>query len=263
MNLKDSFIETTSKVSKLIYKNAPELLAGSGIACFIVSTIVAVKVTPKAHDILEEKKAEMQVEELPVMETVKSVGKLYLPAIASGVAGICFISASVAENNKRYLTLSTSYELLREAAYTYRDKVVETIGERKEKRIREEIAQDKVNENPPKENTIFLTNGGNTLFKDDLTGQYFRHDITKVKTLAIDLGNKELNDGYVGVDEWLSTLGLEIPTTMKGLGWSLSDQGKAVTVSFHAVQAKSYNDEPCLVLDYNPLPVSDYDIFYK
>ena len=263
MNLKQSFIETTSKVSKMVYTNAPAILAGSGIACFIASTIMAVKVTPKAHDILEDKKQELQVEELPVKETVKSVGKLYLPAIVSTTAGACFVIASVNESNKRYLALSTSYELLREAANTYKEKVIETIGVRKEKKIRDEIAQDKVDEKPPVDNKIILTDKGNTLFRDELTGQYFRYDISKLKNKAIELANRELDYGYVGAIEWLEMLGLEVPAFMKGIGWSLCDDGKAVTIDLSAVVAHKYNDEPCLVINYEPMPRDNYDMYYN
>lgn len=263
MNLKQSIIETTSKVSKHVYKRAPELLAGSGIACFIASTIMAIKVTPKANDILQEKKEELQTDTLPVKETVKAVGKLYLPAVISGAAGICFVSASVTESNKRYLALTTSYELIREAASTYKEKVVETIGERKEKKIREAIAQDKVDDAPPTGNKIIITDKGNTLFRDDLTGQYFRYDINKLKNKALEFANIELEDGYVGVIDWLEAIGLEVPSSMKGVGWSVSDQGKAFQIDFHAVVAHKYNDEPCLVIEYEPMPINDYDIYYK
>ena len=263
MNLKQSIVETTSKVSMHVCRKAPELLAGTGIACFIASTFMAVKVTPKANDILEEKKQELQTEDLPIKETVKAVGKLYLPAVISGTAGICFVAASVSESNKRYLALSTSYELIREAANTYKEKVIETIGERKEKKIRDEIAQDKVDANPPTDNTIILTNNGNTLMRDGLTGQYFRYDIDKFKQKTIELANEELNEGYTGVPDWLMTLGLNIPDTLIGMGWSIADQGKAVTVDYHAVVAHQYNDEPCLVIEYDPMPISDFNIFYK
>ena len=108
-----------------------------------------------------------------------------------------------------------------------------------------------------------LTNNGNTLMRDGLTGQYFRYDIDKFKQKAIELANDELNEGYVGTPDWLISLGLNVPDTLLGMGWSIADQGKAVTIDYHAVVAHSHNDEPCLVIEYDPMPVSDYNIFYK
>lgn len=274
MNFTESFAVLTNDVDKLfkmgvkaIVKRAPELLAGTGIACFIGSTVAAVAATPKALDIIADKKYELNIhpdDKLPLKETVKATWKLYLPTAVTTVSGVCFIAASVSESNYRYLTLSTSYNLLQDAAYTYRDKVLETLGAKKEEKLRQEIAQKNLDEDKNlNDNTIIITNQGNTLFKDTLTGQYFRYDISKFKNKAIEYANYELNEGYVGVPEWLLEFGLTVPDTMMGMGWSVADQGKALTIDFTANVATNYNDEPCLVINYYPMPISDFDIFYK
>ena len=274
MNLVESFAILTNQVDNLfesgvkaVVKRAPELLAGMGIASFIGSTVAAVAATPEALDIIADKKYELGIypdEKLPVKETVKATWKLYLPAILTSAGGICFVAASVSESNYRYLTLSTSYQLLQDVAYSYRDKVVETLGAKKEEKMRQEIAQKNLDEDKSlNDNTIIITNQGNTLFKDTLTGQYFRYDISKFKNKAIEYANYELNEGYVGVPEWLLEFGLTVPDTMMGMGWSVADQGKALTIDFTANVATNYNDEPCLVINYYPMPISDFDIFYK
>ena len=130
-------------------------------------------------------------------------------------------------------------------------------------KIRNEIQQEKMDRDKIDESKIIINGNGTTLFKDSLTGQYFRMDINKFKQKALELANDELNENYVGVPDWLLELGLNIPETMMGLGWSITDQGKVVTVDFTACQARQYNDEPCLVVEYSPMPISDFDIFYK
>ena len=269
MNIQQSITKFTTDLGKLIIKRTPELLAGTGIACSLAATVTAVMATPKAMELLEEKKMMYTPEGcdtkdtvLPVKETVETVWKLYLPSACMTIGGVCFVVASVSTSNSRYLALSTSYELLKDAAYTYRDKVVETIGVNKEKKLREEIAQEKLDKessNAP----VVITQQGNTLFKDSLTGQYFRYDINKFKNKAIELANKEISENYAGVPDWLLELGLEVPETMLGMGWSTPDQGRVVQVDFTACVARSHNDEPCLVVEYYPLPISDYNIYYK
>lgn len=263
MNFNQSFCKLTDDIGRAIIKRSPELLAGSGIACFLASTVLAVKATPAAAKKLEKKKEELNVEKLPIKETVQTVWKDYLPAALSSVGGVCFITASVSTSNKRYMALGTSYGLLKDFAYTYREKVIETIGEKKDEKIRNEIQQEKMDRDKIDESKIIINGNGTTLFKDSLTGQYFRMDINKFKQKALELANDELNENYVGVPDWLLELGLNIPETMMGLGWSITDQGKAVTVDFTACQARQYNDEPCLVVEYSPMPISDFDIFYK
>ena len=264
MNFLETFARLTDDVDKAFMKKLPEILAGTGIACFITSTIAAVAVTPKAVKEIEKKKDILQVEKLSPKETVKTTWRLYLPSVLGTIGGTGFIIGSVTESNSRYLAMSTSYQLLQDFAYTYRDKVVETLGARKEEKIRHDIAQDKLNQDTSlNNNSIVITNQGNTLFRDSLTGQYFRYDIDKFKRKAIEFANAELNEGYIGVPEWLSEFGLAIPDTMLGMGWSISDQGKVFTVDFTANIAVNYNDEPCLVINYYPMPISDYYVFYK
>lgn len=267
MNFRESFAVLTNDIDGFVVKRAPELLMGTAIACFLGSTIAAVVATPKAMKAIEKKKEELEIEPeepLPIKETVKATWKLYLPVVLTSTGGVCFAVASVSESNYRYLTLSTSYQLLQDMAYTYRDKVVETLGTKKEEKMRQEIAQKKLDESHDiNENNIIITNQGNTLFKDTLTGQYFRYDINKFKNKAIEYANMELSEGYVGVPEWLLEFGLSVPDTMMGMGWSVADQGKALTVDFTANVATNYNDEPCLVINYYPMPISDFNIFYK
>ena len=53
--------EMTNKVITGAKKHSPELLIGAGVTGMLTSTVLAVKATPKAMDLIEEKKAEMGV----------------------------------------------------------------------------------------------------------------------------------------------------------------------------------------------------------
>lgn len=268
MNLRDELIRVNQNAMKLVDKRTPELLIGAGIVCWITTTIAAVKVTPKAAKLIEEKKKELNTDKLNVKEKVKTVGKLYLFPVTTGVLGSALLVASVNTSNKRYIALSTSYELAKETARTYREKVIETLGEKKEEKIRNSIAQDNVDNEPPtKEKTVIIANNKQTLFKESLTGQYFYSDVQTVKHKALEFANRQLNspENYVGVHEWLDELGegqIDVPERLNDLGWSISDQQKVVTIELEAVVAHKFNDEPCLVIGYNPLPVSDYYIYW-
>lgn len=263
LDVKNAISDLAEKITKGVVRYTPEILAGTGIACFIGSTIAAVKAAPEASKRVEAKKAEVKKEKLTVKENLECTGKLYLPAVVLGTAGVGLVTASVCSSNKRYLALSTSYSLLREFTDSYKSHVVETIGERKEKKIRDEIAQEKV-DNDNSNTPVIITDTGNTLFKESLTGQRFRGDINKVKKMAIEFANKEFGcpEGYFGVGEWLDALGLDVPETMHDMGWSVSDQGRAVTIDFTACVDHKNNDEPCLVINYYPMPISDYALYY-
>lgn len=262
MNISKYFQKSIKRLEVYVKRYSPEILAGVGIGGFITTTVLAVKATPKVMNKIKEE-TDKKGDDLTKMEICKVAYKDYIPAAITGVTSTICVIGSVSESARRNAALATAYKISETFANEYKEKVTETIGKRKEKKIRNEIAQDKVNENPPTEKTIILTGNGTTLFRDGLTGQYFRYDINKLKTKGIELGNTELNEGYTGVPEWLISLGLNVPDTMMGMGWSVADQGKAVTLETHATEAREYNGEPCLVIEYDPMPISDYNIFYK
>ena len=66
-----------------VSKHSPEILMGMGIAGMITTTVIAVKATPKALRLLEEKKHELEVETLAPVEVVKTTWKCYVPAAVS------------------------------------------------------------------------------------------------------------------------------------------------------------------------------------
>lgn len=76
-------------------KHSPEILIGMGIAGAASSVIFAVKATPKAMILLEEKKQELGVEKLEAKEIIKTAAPVYIPtAVSFGVSVACIIGAS-------------------------------------------------------------------------------------------------------------------------------------------------------------------------
>lgn len=55
-----------------VKKHSPEILTGIGIAGMITTTVMAVRATPKALILIEEKKDELEVNELTPKETIQA-----------------------------------------------------------------------------------------------------------------------------------------------------------------------------------------------
>ena len=129
-----------------VSKHSPEILTGIGIAGMIGTTVIAVRATPKALKLLEaerELKAE-NGEEISKTDIIKTTWKCYIPAAVTGtVSVVCLIGAS-SVNHKRNAALVTAYTISETAFSEYRDKVIESIGEKKEREIRDEVAKDKI-----------------------------------------------------------------------------------------------------------------------
>ena len=235
-------------------KHSPAILTALGKTGMIGTTILAVKATPKALDLIENKKEELDKDKLTVVETVKATWKCYAPAAVTCVtSAACLIGAS-SVHTKRNAALATAYKLSESALIEYRDKVVETIGEKKEQSVRDAIAKDHVEKNPVTNNEVIITDRGYTLCYDELSGRYFYSDIEKIKKAANELNRQMLNDMYVSLNELYYELGLEGTKLGEQMGWNV-DRG-LIDLKFSATV--SADDRPCIVLDYRVPPMYDY-----
>lgn len=240
---------------KFIGKHSPEILTGIGVTGMITTTVFAVKATPKALILIEEKKKELEVEDLTAIETVKAAWRPYVPAALICVASTSCIVGASAVNSKRNAALATAYAISERTLVKYRDKVIETIGEKKEKEVREKVAQDDVNNNKVSSTQVIVTEKGNTLCRDSISGRYFKSDIDKIKKVVNELNRQLIHQNYISLNEFYYELGLDSTKNGSYLGWNI-DSG-LIEVEFSACIAE--DDTPCIVVDYTIAPRYDYD----
>lgn len=224
MNKKD-VAKFILRVRKGVSRNAPALLTGMGIAGMYAAVGQAVVATPKAVRLIEQRKEELWVDELTPVETVKTVWKCYIPtAISCAVSTACIIGAN-SVHGKRNAALMTAYKLSETALTDYKEQVVETLGEKKEKVISEKVAQKQVEKNPPSNNEVIPTKAGNTLCMDSLCNRYFYSDIDFLhramasfnRDIVTDIGMRaSLNDFY-------SKIGLSPSDVGDYIGWNIDD----------------------------------------
>lgn len=247
-------IETTKG---FISKHSPEILTGIGVTGMITSTVLAVKATPKALKLIEDAKGhgETRADSLPVKTVIKVAWKPYIPAIVTGLVSVsCIVGASTI-NTKRNAALATAYAISEKTLSTYREKVIETIGEKKEKEIREKIAQDEIDRNPPSKGQIYITSSGKTLCRDAISGRYFYSSIEAIKKAVNELNRDMTYHQYISLDEFYYKLGLDSIKNGSRLGWNLDDG--LIELDFGT--CLSDNDEPCIVVDYQNGPKYDFD----
>ena len=240
-------------VKRSIVKHSPEILTGMGIAGMIATTVISVKATPKALKMLEDEK-EKREKELSKTDVVKTAWKCYIPAAITGTASILCIIGASSVNNKRNAALVTAYTLSETALKEYQGKVIETIGEKKEKMIQDDIAKDKLLKNPIGKNEVILTEKGDTLCYDTLSGRYFKSDIDKIKRIQNELNERMLSEMYISLNDFYYELGLSNTKQGDDLGWNI-DNG-LINIKFSACITE--NNEPCIVLDYDYAPRYDF-----
>lgn len=237
----------------MVSKHTPEILTGIGIAGMITSTVLAVKATPKALQLMDERKFDLEVEKLTVVETVKTTWKCYIPAVVTGAASVgCLIGAS-SVNARRNAALATAYKLSETALNEYREKVVETIGEKKDQAIRDQINKDHIEEKPVSKSEVIITEKGNTLCYDTISGRYFKSDIDKIKKAVNELNRKMVYDNYVSLNEFYDELDLAHTSVGDDLGWNM--ENGFIDIYFSSQIA---DDTPCIVVNYDVAPKYDY-----
>lgn len=253
-----------SNVSKLIKdaqafasKHSPEILTGIGIAGMVTTTILAVRETPKALMLISDAAYEKEDCDLTVAEKIKACWKCYVPAAVTGAASIACLVGASSVNLRRNAALATAYKLSETALTEYREKVIETVGEKKERLVRENIDKDHLEKNPVTNNNVIVTGNGDTLCYDSLFGRYFNSDIDKIKRAINELNRELIMDNYVSLNDFYDRLDLDHIEIGDDLGWNVDDG--LIDVDFGSQLAS--NGRPCITLNYTIAPRYGYSKF--
>lgn len=232
-------------------KNAPSIMTGLAIVAGIGATVSAIKATPKALELIEARKEELQVDKLTPIETVKTTWKCYVPTVLStAISTACMIGAN-SVHTRRNAALATAYSLSRTALTEYKDKVIETVGDKKERVIRDEIAKDKLVHDPVSNHEVIITEKGPTLCYDGVFGRYFKSDIDSLKRAINEMNRRMVTgDMYVSLNEFYDEVGLSHIEIGDQLGWNIDDGN--IELEFSSQLAE--DGTPCLVIGYNVAP---------
>lgn len=251
---------------RLLNKNAPLILTGMGIAGTVGTAVLAAKAAPKALEALnmEEvnrgldaiKDGEEAPNKLPLLDVVKISTPYYLPAILSGAATIGCIIGAQSINHRRQAAIMGAYSIAAGALEEYQDKVVAQLGEAKDRKVRDAIAQDKIEKNPDKDwdsKDIDMSNGQVRCF-DTMTGRYFWSSMEEIKSAQNDVNAMIINgDDYASLNDFYDRIGLDNSKMGDMLGFSTSN---LIDLDFSTVLAP--NGTPCLAVGYRALPKTSY-----
>lgn len=239
---------TKTKLSK----HSPAILIGLAVVSGGTAIVLAVKETPKALKRIEDKKQEYQVDKLSPMETVKTTWTCYIPsALAFAFATGCAIG-SQSIHVKRNAALAAAYKISETALLEYRDKVIETIGEKKEQTVRDKVAQEQIDKNPIKQNEVIITGKGTSLCLEPFTHRYFEADIEVIRRAMNKLNTKMIHSigDTTSLNEFFIEIGLEPVDESVGytLGWNVENQ-----IDVDIRPGMTPDERPCLVIGhYNP-----------
>lgn len=250
-----SFAKTFAKG---VNKHSPEILTAVGIAGMVTTVVMAVKVTPKALEKIESEHPDGYTK----TEAVKSAWKFYIPAAVTGTCSAACIIGATAINLKRNAALAAAYTLSEAFAKEYKDSVIETIGEKKEAEVRENIAKKRVDRLSPED---FKTEGDTnpsdtTWFLDPYSGRPFKSNMNRLSKVQNDINNMLLNDGYVSLNDLYYMIGLDPNKDGDILGWA-NDKG-LLEFKYTPVLSRELDEAgnrvAVISLDYNIEPKAEW-----
>ena len=247
----NQMVQKTKREAK---KNSPVILTAVGLTGMVTSTVLAVKATPLALDLIREAEFE-KGEELTKKEIIKATWKPYMPAVGTAVFSMACIIGANSIHMRRSAALATAYKLSQSALHEFKDKAIEVVGEEKVSEIKQKISQDKVDKDPVSKTEVIITDKGKTLVYDTISGRYFESSVEEIKKVVNELNRDMLSDMYISLNQFYSAVGLPNTKTGYDLGWQC-DKG-LIEVDFGATIAD--DGRPCITIDFPYPPHYGFD----
>jgi Family of unknown function (DUF6353) len=266
-------VNMQQKLASFVSTNASGLLTAGGVIGVGVTAVLTGRATVKAHAIVRERtaiarvNAEMESEENGGLilvpdwskkEIVAMTWQFYIPPAVVGIATISSIIMANRMSAKRAAALAAAYGISETRLQEYKEKVAEKFGVNKERAVRDEIAQDRVNNNPPSKEVIIMGNG-DVLCYDSISGRYFHSTVEQIKQAESTINGELFNHQYASLSQFYDEIGLTPTALSEEIGWNTMVM-EPVEIKFSTTMTP--DNRPCLVLDYSSLPYPDYHKLY-
>lgn len=254
------------RAQKLISDNSPTILTSIAVTGTLTTAYFTGKASFKAAGVLESEREARLIRnvgapnsgrehepEPTLKEKVLTVWKYYIPA-AGALAGTitCVIFANRI-GTRRAAAVATAYSLAQKGWDEYKDKVIEKIGENKERELRDELAQERVDRNPISQATVVVGSGGVPCY-EAYTGRYFMCSMEDLKAAQNKINYQVNHNLYASLTDFYNEIGLPKTDMSDEFGWNANEQ---LELEFHP--AFGENKEPVLSFVYRVMPVRHYD----
>jgi hypothetical protein len=302
-SIRNTVTRSFGRTGLVAQKHAPEILLGLGLVGGVVAAVLAAKATLKLEGVLidhDENLAKIEFKTvfppdaegnrtsqedankqkaMVYLKTGVELTKLYGPALSIGAASVGAILASHGVMKNRQVALISAYTVLQEGYKAYRNRVVEELGEEKERLIHlglkeETITTEEVNEDGKKvkgKKTVLVHDGFPSVYAVffDESSPNWRTD-AQLNRFFLQSQERYANDvlisrGHIFLNEVYDALG--IPRTKEGavVGWVLKDPEKMVAegrdghVSFNLFNGE-YGPARDFINGYNRSVLLDFNV---
>lgn len=239
-----TLIKLTRQAEKLLHDNSPAILTAIGVSGTLSTAYLVGKAS---YDVGYADAMDVEYRDPPpIKDRIKRHWKLYIPsAVSASIAVGCIIAANRV-GSKRAAAAYSVLTVTEKAFAEYKEKVVETIGERKERAVTDSIVQDRVNSNPVAGREVIVAGSGNVLCCELYTGRYFYSDMESLRKAENQLNARLNREMYANLSDFYSLVGLPYTTNSDDFGWN-SDK----LLELRITTVLSDDGRPCIAFDYN------------
>lgn len=256
----------------LVNDNSTTILTSMGVTGTVATAYLTGRASFKAARIIDKKIQEREKElEFPIIEgvpvkygvvtvkptlteKVKLVWRLYIPPVGVGLTTVVSIIAANRISSKKIAALAVASGISERALQEYKSKVIEKLGERQDQKIRDEVAQDRVNNNPVTSREVILAGTGEVLCYDMTSGRYFQSTVEEIKRAENRINYELIHFMSASLSMFYEEIGLPPTSHSDSVGWNMNNKTEVV---FSTVM--SSDNRPCIAIDFSHQPVSDYN----
>lgn len=260
------------KAQEMVGDHSTAILTAVGVVGTVTTAVLTGRAAFKASQIIDAKRkwdvwyrgpeSALEVDdridlpsELSTKEKAELTWKLYIPAVGAGATTIGAIIFANRIGAKRTVAMAAAYGLSDRKFSEYKEKVKEKLGDTKETKIVDEIAQDRVNNKPPER--VVIIGSGDVLCFDASTGRYFMCTHEKIQKAQNEVNREIINHSTCSLSTFYDMIGLPPTRYSNDVGWNMNHHLEIV----HSL-TMSPDDRPCLVIDFSVEPIRDYDKLY-
>jgi hypothetical protein len=251
-----------SKTKSFLKRSSPTILTCFSVAGVVGTTVLAVRATPKALEIINDERLERADNDekfiygstpLPIKDVIRLTWKCYIPAALVGLSTIACIFGANVLNKRNQASLASAYALLSESYQQYRKAAKTVYGDDADSKIKAQMAKD-----------TYISDGwGYSVYSPDLDSEsekilcydlfsrrYFTSTMAAVLNAQYHVNRNLQLRGEVSINEYYDFLGIDKIENGDDIGWSIDEfiEGGIAWLDFNNMHTVMDDGLECCVI---------------
>ena len=255
--------ETVKGARGLAQENKSVLLTAVGVAGTVSTAVLTGRASFKAAEIISAEEWDLREEsnfndvELDFRSKLNLVWALYSPPVGVGALTIASIILANRIDAQKAAGLAAAYGISERSFTEYRQKVQEKLGEKREQTMRDEIDQDRLNNNPVQDRQVIIAGSGEVLCYDNISGRYFQSSMEELRQAENKVNYELVHHNQASLSFFYEHVGLPPTRHSDEVGWNSNN-----LLEINYSTQMSTDNRPCIVVDFVVGPITGYGNLY-